>query len=47
MAADTRDLVALNRIEHEEWNEDVAFSALERAGQRIQAWNQAKPSPSR
>lgn len=42
MALDTIELVALNRMEHEEWEEDVMFSALERAGQRVQAWGQAR-----
>lgn len=42
MALDTIGLVALNRMEHEEWDEDVMFSALERAGQRVQAWGQAR-----
>ena len=41
LAEDTCELVALNRLEHEEWDEDVVFSALERASQRVQAWNQA------
>jgi uncharacterized protein (TIGR02646 family) len=42
MAEDTCELVALNRMDHEEWDEDVIFSALERAGQRVQAWTQAR-----
>lgn len=42
MAEDTCELVALNRMEHEEWDEYVVFSALERVGQRVQAWNQAR-----
>lgn len=46
MALDTIALVALNRMEHEEWDEDVMFSALERAGQRVQAWDQAREALS-
>lgn len=42
MATATRDLTALNRLEHADWKEDVTFSALERVGQRVQAWVQAK-----
>ncbi len=39
-AADTIELVALNRMEHENWEPEVMFSALERVGQRIQALEQ-------
>jgi uncharacterized protein (TIGR02646 family) len=35
------NLTALNRYEHQNWDEDVVFSALERLGQRVQAWDQA------
>lgn len=42
LALATRDLTALNRLEHSEWDEAIAFSALERVGQRVQAWVQAK-----
>lgn len=42
LAIATRDLVALNRLEHPDWDEAVVFSALERVGQRVQAWVQAK-----
>lgn len=35
------DLTALNRVNHPHWNEAVLFSALERVGQRVQAWLQA------
>ena len=38
----TRNLAALNRLVHPDWDEDVAFSALERVGQRVQALEQAK-----
>jgi len=42
LAVATRDLTALNRMDHPNWKEAVCFSALERVGQRIQAWEQAK-----
>lgn len=42
LAEAMRDLVALNRFEHDEWDDAVMFSALERAGQRVQAWVQAR-----
>lgn len=42
MAKRTRDLVSLNRMEHNDWDDAVVFSALERAGQRVQAWTKAK-----
>jgi hypothetical protein len=42
----TRDLTALNRLTHADWKEDVTFSALERVGQRVQAWVQAKEARS-
>ena len=35
------DLTALNRVNHPHWNEAVLFSAIERVGQRVQAWVQA------
>jgi uncharacterized protein (TIGR02646 family) len=41
MASALIDLTALNRCEHEDWDEAVAFSALERLSQRVQAWEQA------
>lgn len=41
MAESTRDLTALNRLSHSNWNDQVIFSALERASQRVQAWVQA------
>ena len=42
LAVSTRDLTSLNRMEHPNWEEAVLFSAIERVGQRIQAWEQAK-----
>ena len=42
LALALRDLTALNRMDHPNWDEAVAFSALERVGQRVQAWLQAK-----
>lgn len=36
------DMTALNRMDHPNWDEAIAFSALERVGQRVQAWLQAK-----
>lgn len=42
LATALRDLTALNRMEHPKWDEGAAFSALERVGQRVQAWLQAK-----
>lgn len=42
LAEALRDLTALNRMEHPHWDEAVAFSAIERVGQRVQAWLQAK-----
>lgn len=42
MAQNTLDLVSLNKCEHPSWNEKLLFSALERAGQRVQAWGSAK-----
>ncbi len=41
MATALLELTALNRCEHLNWDEDVVFSALERLGQRVQAWDQA------
>jgi len=41
LATALRDLTALNRMEHPSWDEAVSFSALERVGQRVQAWLQA------
>lgn len=41
MAEATRDLTALNRLTHSDWNDQVMFSALERVSQRVQAWVQA------
>lgn len=41
MADNIIDLVNLNRFEHPDWDEDIMFSAVERFGQRIQAWVQA------
>lgn len=37
----TIELVNLNRFDHPEWDETKMFSAVERFGQRIQAWMQA------
>jgi uncharacterized protein (TIGR02646 family) len=42
LALATRDLTALNRLEHPHWDEAIMFSAIERVGQRVQAWVQAK-----
>lgn len=42
MAQNTLDLVSLNRCDHPAWNEKLLFSALERVGQRVQAWVSAK-----
>ncbi|QDK81270.1 HNH endonuclease [Spirosoma sp. KCTC 42546] len=42
MAQNICDLTALNRVEHDDWDDAVVFSALERAGQRVQAWEKAK-----
>jgi len=42
LATALSDLTALNRMNHPNWDEAVAFSALERVGQRIQACLQAK-----
>ena len=42
MAQNTLNLVGLNRLEHPNWEVAVMFSALQRAGQRVQAWIQAK-----
>jgi uncharacterized protein (TIGR02646 family) len=42
LATATKDLVALNKVDHPDWNEAVLFSALERVSQRVQAWVQAK-----
>lgn len=42
IADNTIDLVSLNRFEHPDWDEDIMFSAVERFGQRIQAWVQAE-----
>jgi uncharacterized protein (TIGR02646 family) len=42
MADATRELVALNRYEHAQWDESHLFAALERVGQRIQVWTQAR-----
>ena len=41
MAESTRDLTALNRLSHADWNDQAMFSALERVSQRVQAWVQA------
>jgi uncharacterized protein (TIGR02646 family) len=41
IADNTIDLVNLNRFEHPDWDENITFSAMERFGQRIQAWVQA------
>lgn len=46
LAAALRDLTALNRLNHPNWDEDALFSALDRVGQRIQAWQQAKEARS-
>lgn len=46
IAARTLDLVALNRLEHPDWDEDVLFSALDRLSQRVQVWVQAKEARS-
>jgi uncharacterized protein (TIGR02646 family) len=42
MAKKTLDLVALNKYAHPDWDEDNMFSAIERFGQRVQIWVQAK-----
>lgn len=42
LAVALRDLTGLNRMTHPNWDELVAFSALGRVGQRVQAWLQAK-----
>jgi len=42
LASATRDLTALNRNGHPNWDEAIVFSALERVGQRMQAWEQAR-----
>lgn len=42
LATATRDLTALNKVNHQNWDETALFSALERVGQRVQAWVQAK-----
>lgn len=42
MAQNTLDLVSLNSIAHRNWDDTIAFSALERFSQRVQAWVQAK-----
>ncbi len=41
-AQKTINVTALNRFEHENWDETILFSAIERVGQRVQAWVQAK-----
>lgn len=41
MAQRTLDMTALNRAPESEFDEEVIFSALERIGQRVQAWTQA------
>ncbi len=46
LALALRDLTALNRMDHPHWDEAVAFSALERVGQRVQAWLQAEEARS-
>lgn len=46
MAQALMELVALNRIEFEAWDEAHLFSALERLSQRIQVWTQAKDAKS-
>lgn len=38
MALATCELTALNRCEWPDWDEKVAFSALERVGQRVENW---------
>ena len=42
LAMATCDLTALNRVTHPDWEETILFSALERVGQRVQAWLQAR-----
>jgi hypothetical protein len=42
MAQNTLDMVVLNRFEHPNWDSTIMFSAIERVGQRVQAWVQAK-----
>src|SRR6266481_1654208 len=42
IAIATCELTALNKLEHADWKEDVMFSALERVGQRVQAWVESK-----
>lgn len=42
LAEATRELTALNRLTHSDWNDQVMFSALERVSQRVQAWEQAR-----
>jgi len=41
LAETLRDLTALNRMDHPNWDEAVLFSALGRAEQRVAAWLQA------
>ncbi len=42
MAKNTLDLVALNKLKHTDWDEDIIFSALTRLEQRLEAWKSAK-----
>jgi hypothetical protein len=42
MAENIRDVVALNRTEHQNWDDAVMFSALQRVTQRVQAFGQAR-----
>lgn len=42
MAQNTLDLVALNKYDHPHWDETISFSALDRFGQRVEAWVIAK-----
>lgn len=38
----TINMVAINRYDHINWDQNTLFTALERFSQRIQAWEQAK-----
>ena len=42
MAKKVISLVNLNLENHPNWNDSIMFSAIERIGQRVQAWVQAK-----
>ncbi len=46
MAQKVISLVNLNLNNHPNWNDSIMFSAIERIGQRVQAWVQAKDAYS-